>query len=163
MAGLVASVRVQSTERGKRAFVQLDDKSAYYEVMVFSDVFEQFGHLLEKEAVVVIEGTLDSDFRTESVRLRIDQIYAMQTMRENLLRKLQLSITESQAQQGLIDKLQGLFSTTEEPKYPVVIHYRNQQACADIRLSSQLYIPLSDNKLKALRELLGQSAVQLMY
>ncbi|MEZ5536896.1 MAG: DNA polymerase III subunit alpha [Thiolinea sp.] len=163
LAGLVSSVRVQSTERGKRAFVQLDDKSAYYEVMVFSDVFEQFGHLLEKEAVVVIEGTLDSDFRTESVRLRINSIYAMQDMREHRLRKLQLSISDQQCTQGAINSLQGFFKTTEEPMYPVIINYRNQQARANIRLGSQLYIPLSDDRLKALRHLLGRDAVQLVY
>jgi DNA polymerase-3 subunit alpha len=163
LAGLVASVRVQSTDRGKRAFVQLDDKSAYYEVMIFSDTVEQFGHLLEKEAVVIIEGTLDSDYRTESVRLRVNHIYAMQDMRENLLRKLQLSVKEHQLEQGMMESLQGFFSETEQPRYPVIINYQNQQACADIRLGSQLYIPLSDDKLRELRHLLGQDAVQLVY
>ena len=163
LSGLVASVRMQSTDRGKRAFVQLDDKSAYYELMLFSDVIEQFGHLLEKEAIVVLEGTLDSDYRTESVRLRVNHIYSMQEVRENLLRKLQLTITAQQIEQGLMANLQGFLTQTEEPRYPVIISYQNQQACADIRLGSQLYIPLSDSSLRELRQVMGQDAVQLVY
>ncbi|CAA6819477.1 MAG: DNA polymerase III alpha subunit (EC, partial [uncultured Thiotrichaceae bacterium] len=163
LSGLVASMRIQSTDRGKRAFVQLDDKSAYYELMLFSDVIEQFGHLLEKEAIVVLEGTLDSDYRTESVRLRVNHIYSMQEMRESLLRKLQLTVTAQQVEQGLMANLQGFLTQTEEPRYPVIISYQNPQACADIRLSSQLYIPLSDSSLRELRQVMGQDAVQLVY
>nr|CAA6807271.1 MAG: DNA polymerase III alpha subunit (EC [uncultured Thiotrichaceae bacterium] len=163
LSGLVASVRVQSTDRGKRAFVQLDDKSAYYEIMLFSDVVEEFGHLLEKEAVIIIEGTLDSDFRTESVRLRVNQIYSMQDMRENLLRKLQLTVNIQQVEQGLMTDLLEFLKRTDEPRYPVIINYQNKVASADIRLGSQLYIPLSDDSLRELRQVIGQDAVQLVY
>ncbi|MEZ5479383.1 MAG: DNA polymerase III subunit alpha [Thiolinea sp.] len=163
IAGLVADVRVQSTERGKRAFVQLDDKSAYYEVMIFSDVFQQYGHLLEKEAVILIEGTLDSDFRTESVRLRINAIHDMQGMREQLLRKLRLSVSERQFREGVLQRLQRLLQSSEQTAYPLVLAYRNQQASAEIRLDAHLHIPLSDNNLRELRQVLGQDAVQLVY
>ncbi|MGB1256593.1 MAG: DNA polymerase III subunit alpha [Thiolinea sp.] len=163
IAGLVDHFRIQSTDRGKRAFIQLDDKSAYYEVMVFSDVLESYGHLLEKEAVVVIEGTLDTDFRTESVRLRINHIYDMQAMRENLLRKLQLSVSAAQFRNGLMERLQGLLQESSEPLYPLVLDYQNQQARAEVRLDAHLHIPLSDNNLRELRHVLGQDAVRLVY
>lgn len=87
----------------------------------------------------------------------------MQDMRENLLRKLQLTINARQVEDGLLAKLQGFFTQTDEPRYPVIINYRNQQARADIRLGSQLYIPLSDDSLSSLRQALGQEAVRLVY
>lgn len=162
IAGLVNSVRVQSTDRGKRAFVQLDDKSAYYEVMMFSDVVEDYGHLLEKEALIVLDGSLNTGHNGE-VRLRVNHIYNMQTMRENLLRKLQLSVSASQFRNGMLEQLQTLLQESVDPVYPLVIDYQNKQASAEVRLGAHLHIPLSDSNLRELRDVLGQDAVRLVY
>ncbi|MCB1619831.1 MAG: DNA polymerase III subunit alpha [Thiothrix sp.] len=163
IAGLVAGVRTQFTERGKRAFVQLDDKSAYYEIMIFADVFAEYGHLLEKENTVIIEGVLDSDMRTGNLRLRVQKIYDMQGMREQRLRKLRLTIHGEQARNDLLEQLIRLFEPAEEACYPIGISYRNRQASAEILLDRKLYMPLHDNNLRELRQVLGQDAVQLIF
>ncbi len=161
---LVSSVRVQSSDRGKRYFLKLEDRSVgEYELLIFSDTFEQFGHLLEKEAVVIVEGTLSMDQRTGSSRLRIERIFNIQDLRENFLRKLQIAIHNRQTQNGLLDQLQTLLVRAEEPRYPVVIAYQGTTARADLRLDANLYMPLDDAHLRQLRQLVGQEAVQLIF
>lgn len=160
---LVAGVRIQTSDRGKRYFIKLEDRTvAEYEILLFADTFTQFAHLLEKEAIIAIEGTVSVDQRTGSARLRIDSIYDMQTLRESFLRKLKLRIDAQHTREVLTD-LQAWFITSTEPRYPVVIDYCNQVARAELRLKEGWYIPLDDQHLRRLRQRLGQDAVQLIF
>lgn len=161
---LVASVRTQMSDRGKRYFLKLEDRTvAEYEILLFADLFEQFGHLLEKEAVIVVEATISMDQRTGSARLRIEKIYDIQALREGFLRKLKLSVHQGQTGNGFMDDLNRFFVRTDEPRFPVVVAYRNPAASVELRLDSSLTIPLHDDNLRALRQRLGQDAVQLVF
>ncbi len=161
LAGLVASVRTQHTDNGKRAFVQLDDNTAYYEAMIFTDTFTQYGNLLEKEACIVLEGTLDTDQRTGKTRLRVEKVHNMQSVRENFLRKLVLRL---EAQQGILPALRQRLKPAETAGgFPITIEYRNAQARADLRLAGSWTVPLDDAGVQDLRRLLGKENVSLVF
>jgi len=165
-AALVGGVRSQSTDRGKRYFVKLEDRSvAEYEILLFNDVFEQFGHLLEKEAIVVLEGTIAMDQRTGNPRLRIDNIYNMQAVREQFLRRLKVVVHAEQANQTLLEAFETLFVRDEASPahYPVVVDYCSEMAQAELRLDQQLRMPLDDGHLEQLRQLLGNESVCLEF
>ena len=87
----------------------------------------------------------------------------MQGMREQRLRKLRLTIHGEQARNDLLEQLIRLFEPAEEACYPIGISYRNRQASAEILLDRKLYMPLHDNNLRELRQVLGQDAVQLIF
>ncbi len=164
LAGLVASVRTQHTDNGKRAFVQLDDNTAYYEAMIFTDTFTQYGNLLEKEACVVLEGTLDTDQRTGKTRLRVEKVHNMQSVRENFLRKLVLRLEEQQVQQGILPALRQRLKPAETAgSFPITIEYTNAQARADLRLGGTWTVPLDDAGVRDLRQLLGKENVSLVF
>lgn len=163
IAGLVTSVRTQNTDNGKRAFVQLDDNTAYYEVMVFTDTFDEFGHLLEKEACIVVEGTLNTDHRTGNTRLRVEKVHNMQSVRENFLRKLVLKVDAKRLQNGFMQDLQGFLKPAEAATYPITLQYQGPQAQAELRLGGQWSIALDDTNLMALRKKLGRENVMLMF
>ena len=162
LAGLVSAIRTQNTEKGKRAFVQLDDKTAYYEVFIFSNIYEEFEHLIQKEEVLIIEGSLNTDF-SGNMRLRINTLHDIASARKTFARRLQLSVTQSQTENGLIERLSELFSQQQETTCPVFIHYETPQASAQIRLGEKVYAPLADDVLKALRQELGEKAVKICY
>ena len=163
LAGLVAGVRTQNTDNGKRAFVQLDDNTAYYEMLVFTDTFNQYGHLLEKEACIVIEGTLDTDQRSGNTRLRVERIHNMQAVRENYLKKVVLPIEAEQLADGLWEEIRPFLKPAEETKFNVVIDYANAKARAELRLGQNWSIALDDDSLRQLRVTLGKGKLGLVF
>ena len=163
LAGLVSSVRTQHTDNGKRAFVQLDDNTAYYELLIFTDTFNHYGNLLEKDACVVFDGTLDTDQRTGKTRLRVDKVQDMKAVRENGLRKLVLRLDAEQVQSGVWQALRNYFQPTEAAKFPITLEYSNAQAKAELRLGNGWAIALDDNSLRELRATLGKENVGLVF
>ena len=163
LAGLVASVRTQATDNGKRAFVQLDDKTAYYEALIFTDAFAQFGHLLEKETAVVLEGTLDTDQRTGKTRLRVEKIHNMLSIRENFLRKLVLRVDAAEVQAGAWAELRKFLQPDAPMKCAVTVEYRTPQAQGELRLGGQWGVALDDANLRDLRVALGRENVSLVF
>ena len=171
LVGLVSAVRVQNTDRGKRAFVTLDDKTAYYELFIFSNVFEQFEHVIQKEEVLVIEGSLNSDYTTGAVRLRVEALHNMESARNQFLRRLQLNIDKSQTANGLLDKLDELLPTTiqtpdnqaQAGQCPVFIAYETDDEKVELRLGSDVSAPLGDDDIKLLKKALGDDRVKLLY
>jgi DNA polymerase-3 subunit alpha len=162
LAGLVSAIRTQNTEKGKRAFVQLDDKSAYYEIFIFSNVYEEFEHLIQKEEVLIIEGSLNTDF-SGNMRLRINTLHDIASARKTFARRLQLKVKKAQTKDGLIDQLEVLLASQENANCPVFIHYETDEASAQIRLGEDIFSPLDNESLNSLKELLGKNRVRIYY
>ncbi len=163
LAGLVSAIRTQNTEKGKRAFVQLDDRTAYYEVFIFSNIYEEYQHLIKKEELLIIEGTLNTDF-SGNMRLRINVLHDIASARQTFARRLQLSIKQAQTDNRLADKLAQLLTKhQEQSSCPVLINYETDHATAQIRLGKDFNAPLDDESLKALRKELGKGAVKVTY
>ena len=163
LVGLVSSVRTQHTDNGKRAFVQLDDNTAYYEVLIFTDTFGQYGHLLEKDACIVLEGTLDTDQRTGKTRLRVEKIHNMQAVRENFLRKLVLKVDASREPGETLRKLRTFLKPAQATTFPIAVEYSNAGAQAEMRLGGQWTLALDDAGLRELRQSLGKENVGLLF
>ena len=161
LAGLVSAIRTQNTEKGKRAFVQLDDKTAYYEIFIFSNIYEEFEHLIQKEELLVIEGSLNTDF-SGNMRLRIDTLHDISSARQTFARRLQLSINKNQTTNGFVDDLSELLPA-QQATCPVFINYETEDATAQIRLGEKFNASLDNDLLKTLRKALGQDAVRVSY
>ncbi len=162
LAGLVSAIRTQNTEKGKRAFVQLDDKTAYYEVFIFSNVYEEFEHLIQKEEVLIIEGSLNTDF-SGNMRLRINTLHDIASARNTFARRLQLSVKQAQTENGLAARLEALLPSQTEATCPVFIHYETDKASAQIRLGESVNAPLDNESLGKLRKELGENRVRVCY
>jgi DNA polymerase-3 subunit alpha len=163
LAGLVSAIRTQSTEKGKRAFVQLDDKTSYYEVFIFSNVFEEYEHLVEMEEVLIISGTLNTEYHTGNTRLRIEALYNMQEARNIYARSLRLNVGQAAAQNGFVDQLKALIPPEGESECPILLSYENDQATAQIRFGADYKAPLDNDSLKTLRGYLGDDNVVVNY
>jgi DNA polymerase-3 subunit alpha len=193
IAGLVADIRTQSTERGKRAFVQLDDQSAYYDVLIFPDVFEKAVDFIQKDQVLILVGKLNKDKRTNVIRFRVEQVYDLATARQRFAKQLILTVQQAQANEqfmktfaelcvkqaasvsgsssALIDaELDAVMNNDDQdneaqdlPKCPIIVRYQMAEASADIRLDLQYSMDLAESTLGQLRHLLGEENVVLHY
>ncbi len=168
LVGLVSAIRTQTTEKGKRAFVTLDDKTSYYEIFIFSNVYEQYEELIKKEEILIVEGSLNSDYTTGAVRLRIEALHDIQSARNSFLRRLTLSVDKSQTANGLLDKLDELLPTRmpndeNGGQCPVFISYETDSEKAELRLGPDVCAPLADEDIKLLKKVLGENKVNLIY
>ena len=135
LVGIVSAIRVQNTDRGKRAFVTLDDKTAYYELFIFSNVYEEFEHLIQKEEVVVVEGSLNSDYTTGAVRLRVEALHNMESARNQFLRRLTLSVDKSQTANGLLTSSTSCSQQTGTMAIKMVIQAHNARCLFPMKQS----------------------------
>jgi DNA polymerase-3 subunit alpha len=162
IAGLVSDIRVQSTDRGKRAFIQLDDQSAYYEIFVFPDVFEASEELIQKDEVLIVEGKLNTDKRTNMTRLRIEALHDIQSARKAFARRLLLKVNQQQAGNGFLPLFENLL-IQDDMACPIVIQYQTDSAQAEVRLGADYALPMDDGVIKQLREKLGWDNVRVEY
>ena len=58
---VIAGLVMEISRRGNRVSLWLDDNSGHVEVTLFDQVYTEFGHLLAKDAVLVVEGQLRYD------------------------------------------------------------------------------------------------------
>lgn len=82
MAGILTEVKGKATKKGAyMGFVTLEDLSGQVECLVFPSPFEKYQHLLEVDALVVLEGKL-SIREEESPKLLVDRVTPLEEWRD---------------------------------------------------------------------------------
>src|SRR3546814_4973531 len=68
-AGVLASVRVKMTRRGKMLYALLDDGSAQVEVAIFNELYEQHRTRLKEDQLIIIQGKVSNDDYSGGLRV----------------------------------------------------------------------------------------------
>ncbi len=72
VAGVIASLRTQMTQRGKMLIVLLDDGTGQCEVTVFNEQFEACRQLFKEDELLVVQGAARNDAFTGGLRFTVD-------------------------------------------------------------------------------------------
>jgi DNA polymerase-3 subunit alpha len=169
LAGVVMEVRTKMGNKGKMAFVLLDDGSCPREVTVYADVLEAQRGKIVTDEVLVVEGKVSKDdFNGEDgLRIVADRLYTLGEARARHARALQLCIgAELPAASGALataERLQALLSPFCDGGCPVRVRYRNAVAEADLPLGEAWRVRPEDALLESLREWLSPEAVEMLY
>ena len=168
LGGIISTVRVQNTDNGKRAFFTLDDGSGYMEIAAFTQTYETFGHLIIKDELVLVEGTLSADMRTGSIRLRVEALHDMASARNTFARRLLLTVPQAKTGNGLVADLKQIITPSPEEgendrHCPIFVTYVTEQTTAQLRLGRQYKAPVSDTAIVKIKNLLGDNNVHLQY
>ena len=164
VAGLVVELRTRPTQSGGHmAFVTLDDRSARMEVRVFSRVFEQYRALIANDKVLVVQGGLAFDEYSGGMRLTADKIFEIDQARELYAKRLVLAVHSSLAGNGFMHSLAEVLKPFCQGSCPVGIRYSADAARAQLTLGEQWWVHPTDELLHRLRELAGDSRVEVVY
>ena len=163
LAGIVAAIRIQNMDNGKRAFFSLDDGTTYMEIAAFNKTFEQFGHLIIKDEIVLVEGSISKDMRTGSIRLRVDALHDIASARNTFARYAILNCNHNEVKQGMCDGLKTLLYADDDRNCPVHINYRAKDCRAQLVLGDDYKSPITDEVLQQLREMDGVAEVRIVY
>ena len=165
VAGLVVGVRTMKSKRGDTmAFITLDDRTGRIEASLFGELFEQLRGQIEADQVLIVEGEVSSDEFSGGLRLRGKDVTPMVTARIRYGQAVELALDAGQINGRLIETLRdSLTPYRDQEGLPVRLQYRHPAAVAWLELDDEWKVAPSDDLLLALRDVQGQTGVQLRY
>jgi len=164
VSGLIIGIRVRKNNDGRKwAVVTLDDKSGRVDVLLFADVFETYQHLLDADRLLIVKGMMSYDERNDGISVRAQECFDIDQARAQFARRLILSVTHEQTQNGLIQNLQKILGPHRDGKCDVFVKFRGSSADAVLRMGEDWKIRPSDELMHRLGGLLGKEQVRLSY
>ncbi|MCL1162658.1 DNA polymerase III subunit alpha [Shewanella chilikensis] len=163
-AGLVVATRVMLTKRGsKMGLLTLDDKSARLEVMLFTEAFEKFNHLLEKDRILICEGEVSFDDFSGGNRMTARNIIDMGEARSHFAAAVELDLDAAILSPEWLTQFYETLSPWRGGSVPVAINYRQALAKGQFRLSDDWRVNPSDELMMALEAMLGTDKVRILF
>ncbi|OWY37715.1 DNA polymerase III subunit alpha [Xenophilus sp. AP218F] len=160
LAGFVTGIRVKVGNRGKMAFVQLDDGSAKLEVSLFAESFEVNREKLKEDVVLVVEGKVSEDAFSGGLRIIVDKLYSLGEARSRFARGLALQVSP----QLDIGKLKAELHPFKSPEGCAVrLYYNNGKAKGELVLGQDWKTRPDDGLLLSLRDWLGEDKVKILW
>ena len=85
---------VLQRSRGRFAFATLDDGSGRIEVSIWADVFEKYRSLIKKGQLLVVEGIVERDNYSDSIKYKIiaERIMTFDQARREYIKNIKISI-----------------------------------------------------------------------
>jgi len=159
VAGLIMDVR----KRGNRVTVILDDDSGRLEASLFSEAFQEYRHLLSKDEIVVITGTLRFDDFVGGWQVNTKSVVHIDRVIELSAKSMILSLAPNGQGQQLLDRLHDVLLPHREGKCDVAVQFVGRDAAARLNLGPEWSVRPSRELRDKLTELLGQNSVRLLY
>lgn len=163
-AGLVVATRVMMTKRGsKMGLVTLDDKSARLEVMLFTEAFEKFNHLLEKDRILIIEGEVSFDDFSGGNRMTARNIIDIGEARSHFANAVEVDIASHSLSLDWVNQFKGVIEPWKNGAVPVIVNYAQAQVKAQFTLGDIWKVDPTDEFMLALESLVGAGKVRILF
>jgi len=161
VAGLVLEIR----KRGGRTSFILDDRSGRVEVTLFEDVLQQYRALIERDAILVVDGALRWDDFIEDWRLTAKRILDLDQAREQYARRLVLRWPGGcNGDAGtVVTALEQALRPSRGGRCAVGIRYNRVDASAFVELGEEWTVRPSRELIERLGRILGRDGVELYY
>jgi DNA polymerase-3 subunit alpha len=172
LAGLVVSSRTMRSRRGGDiCILVLDDRSARLEVSLFAEVFENNRQKVAKDAILVVEGLVQPDDFTGTLKVRADNVLTIEEARARFSRGLLLDLCGPGADRDLPLRLQRCLEphrlSSGVRGCPVSLLYESGDAGTGARgqltLGPDWQVNPTDELLRRLRAEFGDERVRLTY
>ena len=161
VAGLVLEIRKRN---GRVSFI-LDDRSGRLEVTLFDDILQQYRSLIERDAILVVDGALRWDEFIEDWRLTAKRILDLDQAREQYARRLVLRWPGSRNGDAgtVVSALEQALRPSRGGRCAVGIRYLRADASAFVELGEEWTVRPSRELIERLGRILGRDAVELYY
>ena len=164
IAGCLMQFNVRQGKRGRFAFATLDDGSGKIEVSIWADVFEKYRNLLKKGQVLIVEGIIEKDDYSDSMRHKMiaEKILTFDQARYEYIKNIKIDIEDDIEQTNKIVRSLKEIATSNEGN-TVLISYKGNSAKADIILPDNFSVKLDDAVIKTLDKRFGAENVEFVY
>jgi len=164
-AGVLASVRVKMTRRGKMLYALLDDGSAQVEVAIFNELYEQHRARLKEDQLVIICGKVSNDDYTGGLRVSAESVFDLQLAREAKARSLRIALNGNADAARLRTLLNPYRAEPENgvPGVPVEVRVSRKGYSCAVRLGEDWRVRLADAMLDQLSGWASSDNVEIDY
>jgi DNA polymerase III subunit alpha len=159
VAGLIMDVR----KRGNRVTVILDDDTGRLEVSLFSEAFQEFRHLLRKDEIIVVSGSLRYDDFMGGWQVNARNILPIDGVIESRAKTMIIRVAPNGQGPALMTQLHDLLLPYREGSCDVAVQYTGTDAAARFELGPEWSVRPSRELRDKLNDLLGQNSVRMLY
>ena len=163
VAGIVTTLRVQSSRRGKMAFVTLDDGKGRAEVMVYNETFDGARMLLREDQLVIMEirvtQRMSDDGEVQGLRVIAENVFDLCAIRKRFAKGIRIACNGNASADRLAEILQPFRPGTT----PITVRYVNQRVGGELELPDAWRVNPDDALIERLREWLAPENVQVVY
>jgi len=163
VAGVVTTLRVQTSRRGKMAFVTLDDGKGRAEIMVYNETFDAARALLREDQLVILEirvtQRMTDDGESQGLRVIAENVFDLAAIRKRYAKGIRIACNGNASAERLAEILQPFRPGTT----PITVRYTNERIGGELELPEAWRVNPDDTLIERLREWLAPENVQVVY
>lgn len=164
VAGLVMASRITITKKGNRiGIATIEDRSGKLDIMLFSEALEKFGHLLQKDNIIIASGSIQTDDFNGGLKMSAREILSLDDARVRQAKSLALAISQEQLTPNFISELTAIIQPYKDGVIPLHFYYHSPNGRALVRGGVEWRIMPKEELLSSLKNLLGETAVELEF
>ena len=169
LAGLLIGIRTRKNQRGSKIVTGvLDDRTARIEMVLYEETQQQYGHLLDKDKLIVVEGPVSYDDFSGGYRITVKALYDITQARESFSRCLEITLDRSRyngnwSDESMINRLTDVLQTYREGACPVFVQYNSGRECSRLALGDNWKVQPSEELLNRLRQAFDNDNVRVVY
>ena len=163
VAGYIESIRTRAGQRGRMAEIRIDDRTARMVVNLYSEVYEKYRTVLQKDKLVIISGeAIEDDYYTTGVAVRAEKVLELSEVRA-LCGILLLRLDNKMLENGRLQQIKQILAKYSGQKNPVFIEYNNEMAKGKITLGEEWNVSITDQLLEELTVIVGIDNISVIY
>ena len=159
IAGLISDIK----KRGNRVILMVDDDTGYIEVVLFNEVFYEYKDILNKDEIIVVDGSLRYDDFASSWQINANNVIKVDKIIEKKASSMMLVLSSETQSSNLLSKLHDLLYLYRDGDCEVSIQYADNDISTHMELSSEWSVRPCYELREKLSELLGEDAIRLFY
>lgn len=163
-AGFIHQVRFLQTKRGDRmAVLTLEDGQSKIDITVFSDILNDVRDIINKDNLIVVEGTVSVDNFTQGLRVTAKSLLSMAGARARFAKHLKICITENKQPSESLNEIKSLLQAFRYGSFPIVCQMNHGKGRVYLKLGQHWRCSPENALLESLQKCLGEQAVSVEY
>ncbi|MGY8813771.1 MAG: DNA polymerase III subunit alpha [Gammaproteobacteria bacterium] len=163
VAGYIENIRTRTGQRGRMAELRIDDRTARMMVNLYSDVYEKYRSILQKDKLIIISGeAVEDDYYASGIAIKAEKVMELTEIR-TLCGSLILRLDNQMMQNDFMIKIKEVLARYSSQKSNVIVEYKNNLARGVLTLGDEWRVEISDNLLDELIGLIGDENISVEY
>jgi len=172
IAGIIHSIRIQMTRRGRMAVISLDDGKTRVEVVVFNELFDMHRAWLKEDQLLIADVKVSNrnynGEENDELRITAEQLYDLPQLRSHLAKQIRIycnqsSVTEASVLKALLVPYTNQAQKKYEYYCQVTLIYQNDLASGELELGSGWRVYLHDDLLQSLHLHFKPKYIEVIY